>query len=396
MRYYTLLNENTAQQIVKKIQALTATINDGAATANEKENATNIKSRLEIKLQKEFPGTQVPAASIYRQQSAGDARATGNSSPWGPNMAADMAAYDQYQKDKADPNSDRSKYKRKIALLKSERKIQAQGSAMGNVEARERVKEIDRRVAKLYADFFPEEYAKILAARKKSSDTAYTRNREKIKQKADADTKSAATSGLSAAKAARMYPDVVTALIKALGTKYKYFRKSFALSALTSVKKSELKAALATLSPEQVTQIKEMVTAIHDHGAVTYDNQGYTPRQKEFVLSAFNTEFDQNAPPVDGGMTFADFKEKYEPIILKTKYKRNKWNKDPSLFDIFGKQADAYDTREYKEMISKKISDDERKEIIAGLKLVQSKDKVEHARVIRLLGLFGPHSTGKS
>jgi len=392
MRYYTILKEATAQEIIKKIQALTATINDGATTANEKQSATTIKSRLETKLQKEFPGTQVPAASIHRQQPTDNGRA----SNWASNMAASAAADDQYQKDKADPNSDRSKYKRKIASLKSERKEQAELSAMGNVVSRERVKEIDRRVRKLYTDFFPEEYAKILAARKKSSDAAYTRNYEKAKKKAATNTRAAATSGLSAAKAARMYPDTVTVLIKALGAKYKYFTKRFALSALTGVKKSELKAALATLSPEQVTQIKEMVTAIHDHGAVSNDNQGYTPRQKEFVLSAFNKEFDQNAPPVDGGIAFDDFKEKYEPTILKTKYKRDRWDKDPSLFDIFGKQANAYDTREYKEMISRKISTAERKEIIAGLNLVQPKNKVEQARITRLLGLFGPHSTGKS
>jgi len=34
MRYYALLNKNTTQQIVKKIQSLTATINDGAAAGN--------------------------------------------------------------------------------------------------------------------------------------------------------------------------------------------------------------------------------------------------------------------------------------------------------------------------------------------------------------------------
>lgn len=63
MRYYTILAETTAEQIVKKIKALDATISDAAPTEHEKTGAQRMKDRLVTKLKTEHPEVNVDATS---------------------------------------------------------------------------------------------------------------------------------------------------------------------------------------------------------------------------------------------------------------------------------------------------------------------------------------------
>ena len=45
MRFYHMLAEETADDLYRKIDALDAVINDGAATDGEKENAKSLKAK---------------------------------------------------------------------------------------------------------------------------------------------------------------------------------------------------------------------------------------------------------------------------------------------------------------------------------------------------------------
>lgn len=87
------------------------------------------------------------------------------------------------------------------------------------------------------------------------------------------------------------------------------------------------------------------------------------------------------------GITWDQFKEKYKDIIETVKYKRERYEKNESLFDIFGKSATGYDEREYREHIAK-LSKEQKAELLAGLAEVSPKNAIEKARIKRLTGYF--------
>lgn len=385
MRFYSLLAEATAEDLFRKLDAVNASLNDKVPTANEKTSLEKAKAKLEKRLRDEFPGTTRPVAnSQTRQQGSND---------WAANMARGMDAYDRYEKARTGSDADKEPYKRDIERMKAQRKDLKVAAGMGNVEASNDVKILTGRINRLYRDMFPDEWAKMELARKKASDSAYARNDKKRKEKtaaADADAKKA---GLSAKQAAKMYPELAKKLFKLMELSTEYYTVNSILSYMIPGGQfgpsiSKLKGIVAQLTPDEVTQLHEMVSAIHDKGYVSDSNSGMTPAQKEKFLAAITPTHSGPANP-ESAMTFTEFKEKFEPIIAKVKYKHNKWTKGKSLFDIYGQSMSAYDKREAIEKINKLPLKD-RKLLVDQLKNVNAANKIEAARVTKLIALLSP------
>jgi len=148
----------------------------------------------------------------------------------------------------------------------------------------------------------------------------------------------------------------------------------------------ELKAIVAQLSPEEQAQLREMVLAIHEKGYIN-GNEGLTPRQKETFLAAVTPAHTGPADP-DAAMTFAEFKEKFEPVIAKVKFRYDKWTKGKSIFDLYGAGMNAWDKREAVEKINKKLSKEDRRLLVDQLKNVSPANKIEAARVKKLIALL--------
>lgn len=381
MRYYSLLAEETATDLFRKIDALDATVNDRATTDNEKASAAKLKDRLVAKLNKDFPNAVRPAPQQSRRSGSNAA-----ANDWTAGFARGMDEYDEYQRVKNDPTADRSKYRAQIERLKAERRRVAPARGLGDTHATERVKEIDRRVRRIYQDMFPEEWAEI--ERKRDIAGRAAAERAWAKSKAANDEKVAASkkSGLSYKEASKMHPESLKAFAAALKHRYATAKNVLWYMMPAYSKKSEVKAALAKLSPEDVANIKEMVSAIHTNG-YTEEHPGYTPRQKEDILSVFAPVFDPNAAPKTG-QSWADFKTQYEPLMAKMKYRHNQWDKGKSLFDIFGQSLNAYARSEAESKIKRNLTKADRATLVAALGGVAPANKTEQARVNKLIALL--------
>jgi hypothetical protein len=380
MRYVSILAEKTAADLFRKIDALDATINDRSITDGERAAATSFKDRLVQKLKTEFPGAQRPAPLSSRNQNS-DFR------DYASAFTRGMDEYDEYQRVKNDPTADRSKYRAQIERLKAERRRVAPGRGLGDTHATQRVKEIDARVRRIYQDMFPAEWKELTAKREKAADAARDRAWEKKVAAETEKEKAAKAAGLSYRDAGKMHPEALKAFANALKHRYAPAVKDvLGYIVPPRTKKSDLKAALSKLSPEDVAKMKEMVNAIHTN-AYTEHYPGYTVRQKADVLSAFATEFDPNAAPKTG-QSWGDFKAEYEPVLAKSKYRRSKWEKDKSLFDIFGQGLSAYERNEIMDKISRNLTKTDRAKLVTALQGVAPANKVEQARVNKLIALL--------
>lgn len=379
MKFYKLLAEATADDLFRKIDALDATINDRATTPNEKESAAGLKARLVGKLERDFPNAQRPAPRAARQSSSPAA------DDWMSGMARGMDAYDEYERVKKDPNADRSKYRAQIERLRQERRQVAPGRGLGDTHATERVKEIDSKIRRIYRDMFPEEWKELEAKREKAASATREKAWEKSKATATAKEKTAKASGLSYKAAGKLHPESLKAFATALKHRYAPPKDVLGYIVPPHTKKSDVKAALAKLSPEDVANIKEMVNAVHT--ADSRDYPGYTVRQKADLLTVFDTAFDPNAAPKTG-TSWADFKTEYEPILAKTKYRRSSWEKDKSLFDIFGQSLNAYARNQIEDKIARNLNKGDRAKLVAALQGVAPANKVEQARVNKLIALL--------
>jgi hypothetical protein len=380
MRYHSILAEKTAADLYRKIDALDATINDRATTDSEKSSAATLKARLVDKLKSEFPGAERPAPQSSR---SGGGQAADD---WTAGFARGMDEYDEYQRVKADPTADRSKYRAQIERLKAERRRVAPARGLGDTHATERVKEIDRRVRRIYQDMFPEEWAEIERKRDIASRAAAERAWEKRKTANDEKVTASKKAGLSYKEAGKLHPESLKALATAL--KHRYAKPTNILYYLmpAHTKKADLKAALAKMSPEDAANVKEMVSAIHTNG-YTEDHPGFTPRQKADILSAFAPVFDPAAAPKTG-QTWTDFKTQYEPIMAKMKYRHNQWDKGKSLFDIFGQTLNAYARSEAESKIKRNLTKADRATLVSALQGVAPANQTEQARVNKLIALL--------
>ena len=105
------------------------------------------------------------------------------------------------------------------------------------------------------------------------------------------------------------------------------------------------------------------------------------------VMSAFAPAFDPTAAP-KAGTSWADFKAQYEPILAKTKYRRGTWEKDKSLFDIFGQGLTAYARSEIESKIARNLTKADRATLVSALQGVAPANKTEQARVNKLIALL--------
>ena len=183
-----------------------------------------------------------------------------------------------------------------------------------------------------------------------------------------------------------MYPESLKTLATVLKHRYAPARDLLGYLSPSHTKKSDLKAALAKLSPEDVANIKEMVSAVHT-GPYTESHPGYTPRQKEEILSVFAPVFDPNAAPKTG-QSWTDFKAEYEHILDKAKYRRSQWEKDKSLFDIFGQSLNAYARDEIQGKIKRNLTKADRATLVTALGGVAPANRTEQARVNKLIALL--------
>lgn len=384
MRYYSILSEVTADDLFRKLDAINASLNDKVPTANEKENLQKAKDKIERRLKTEFPNAKPP---VNKAGSLDQARAAKNQ--WDSTWGAAMDAHDKYEKARTGTAADKEPYMRDIERMKAKRKKLKVLAGMGNVEASRDMKNLTSRINRIYRDIFPDEWAKMERAREKARDASYERERKKRSKKQAADSDAASKSGLSTKKAAKMYPELGVKLHKLMELPKSYSVKSildYMIPGSFGPSISKLKSIAKQLTPEELAQLREMVSAVHDKGYIE-NNEGMTPAQKEKFLSAITPE---HTGPTDSkdAITFPEFKEKFEPIIAKVKYRHDKWTKGKSIFDLYGQSMSAYDKREAIEKINKRLSKKERQLLVAQLKNVAPANKVEAARVKKLIALL--------
>ncbi len=479
MRVQQIL-EAVAEDYFRKIEALDAMMTDRATTANEKQSAANLKAKIEQKLAAEFPNAKRSPKSSMDSDEFAAARA------WADEFARQQAEYDRYENAKK-PGANRDFIRDKIERLKTQRKEALVQQAWGDVYAIRDVKELSAKIDRLYAEYFPEEWAEIEAKREANNARAAERAHEKRKEKVATMKAAADESGLSFSTAAKGHDEVLKKIYKLItGKAYSPRGYGGVLSTstfyhLAQAGTKELRTAFAKLSPEEQVELRDIVKSIHTVGHVGYSydeetNNGYTEAQKQKVLKGMDLVKSANGIPFkdlvakwnpllkgyqrrpsrygfndpikdvvtfigqegskggkaynltqvqqmlddqqiadfladvkrvnpttpkeetylfnlkalltpegqSDGLSWDQFKEKFADTIESIKYKRERWEKKDSLFDIFGKAPSTKWTEQtYRDAINK-LAPEQKSEILSGLAEVSPKNAMELARVKRL------------
>lgn len=379
VRYHSILQENTAEELIRKITALSNTINDKSVTDNEIKSATAIRSSLQQKLETKFPEVH------RRMMQTPNPQQSTNFEDWISNIARGMDAYDQYQNDKSDPNSNKSKYKSQITTMKRQRKELAELSAMGNVVANRDVKVLTDRINRIYRDMFPEEWEKMKQAKERANSSASQRSHEKRKEKLAADSQKSLESGIPAGKSAKIYPETSKKMSELLDIGREHWRSI--IIHMTQMTHTRIKEALTQLTPEESNQVREMISKTHTMGYISDSMAGITENQKSKLMALFTVSHTSPIDP-ESAMSFDEFKERFEHIMDKLKYRRSRFNKNQSMFDIYGQSLKAYDKREAQERIKNKLSTTDREHLVANLKNVDPVNKIQVARITKLIALL--------
>lgn len=283
----------TADDLFRKLDSLNAMINDSATTEGEKANARSLKAKIEQKLKDKFPN----ATRSQLKYSVDDLSAWQDFAK-GYTKAHDE--YKRYQQAKDDPTIDRGFILDEIERLKQRRKELAKRRAWGDVEANRDYKDLTYKIERLYKEFFPDEWGKIVAKRDSANYKAGKRAHAKRQEKMAKTNTTAKESGLSFAQAAKNAEPALKRLhanlkgSKITTSSYRGIVGSFisgrnTLWALAQTKTTDLRKAFQELDKDDQTAIRDAVESVHTKGYVSDSMAGYTEVQKKKVLNALTS-----------------------------------------------------------------------------------------------------------
>ena len=294
--------EETADDLYRKIDALDAVINDGAATDGEKENAKSLKAKLQARLQSDYPGQKPGWVDDLKNS-------------WFGQMA--KAAGEQEEREKywrENPGAEEAYWMQRYKDLRARRS--RVGPGYGNVERAEMYRELSYEIDRLLRDHLPDEWKKVLAQREKSRQAGYkyqakkaaAKKKElnnKIKQQKE-------KGGLENWKVvnkeyieplSRFYELLKDTLVpKWTGMRVRDFGKaSTILMRLTDLATGDIRRKWSELSPEDQVAVKQAVEKVNTLG---YKANGYTVAQKAKILDAMRPS---KAPPPRNPNWYQDF-----------------------------------------------------------------------------------------
>lgn len=286
MRYYDILAEETADDLYRKIAALTAVINDAAATDGEKENARRLKDRLEQRLQTDYPNQK-------------SSQITDLENSWLGQMA--KAVHDEEERKKywaENPGAETAYWKRELERLKNQRADFYRSMIPGDVYNAGTMQEYNRRIDSILKKHFPEEWKAELAKREKKRASSYkaadkkrqAKDKELKKQVAAAKEKQ----GLGTFKeVGKEFEEPLKTFHKLLqGLRYpkwarltvdKFKSGAKTLSTMNELATADLRNKWTQLPAEDQQAVVAAVSRVNELG---YKGDGYTPAQKKRIIDA--------------------------------------------------------------------------------------------------------------
>jgi hypothetical protein len=288
MRHYlNIINEATADDYFRKIDALDAMINDKATTPGEKSNAASLKAKVEKKLKDEFPNAQrsAPKDKVHGYGSWDDVM----KDPWFQ-WAKGMGEYlDKEKLWQTDRNAAEAELRRLIDRRKQIVRSYMPGDTEGAQDLNDAKYAVDRFMRKYLPDLWKAEVAKRDVANHKAGLRADKKRAEKdkvIKQ---------ANKGLltySQSKAASLpFAQKLKDKIKGVhsGGKYRFmfnFKDSNFLTWLADCQAPVVRVIVQDLSTKEKQELCNLIDRCAEQGLNT---KVFTRKQKDDLIKKINS-----------------------------------------------------------------------------------------------------------
>ena len=303
MKIATLL-EVTAQDLFRKITGLDAMIDDPATTDSEKQNARNLKQRLQDRLSSEFPG-----AKRSQTGTAGPAMHPQEYEFW-----TGMARAAQEMQDLADlKKNNLPEYQRRmldrLKQMKSRLATMRRRHVPGNVDTANEIQSYARDVDRFIRTEFPDMWAELKKKRNDANLRGYE-NREKNRQERNRAGRDAVKreQKLTFTQVGKAHETAIRELYNALkGTRFRrvgthskgetgkdYYAwqsgRRF-LIALTSLPTGAIRTAWNQLPAKTQQDLRTAIDSVNTQG---YNFGGYTAAQKLSLLNAMTAYKDRS------------------------------------------------------------------------------------------------------
>ena len=320
-----MLVEDTANDLFRKISALTAVINDAAATDGEKANARSLRTQLEDRLKAEFPNVQPPLPNAQSAMQSNQRDDFDNS--WFGQMAKAAADdVDRRKRWKENPGAEQEHWASELQRLKRSRTSFYKTMIPGDVYNAEQMAEYNRRIDNILRTHFPEEWQRELDKREAKRNAGYKYQDKKRKER-DTELKNKAhgqktSAGLGTMKEiGKEFEEPLKAFHTLLkGLRYPKYPTSsvegFKSGAKTLYNINELASGDLRRKWSELDQETQqlVVAAVSKVNTLGYKANGYTDAQKKRILDALR--------PSKAQPSKYDNPDKYQDMLAKRAERR--------------------------------------------------------------------------